>query len=166
MSTDPKFLWLGERRREAREALLSGILYKDGYVGVTGDVGIGKTTLAGALMKDLGDQVIAAKVPFPVDNLDFLKLVSKAYGIGNGFQNQGSFLIHFESFLRRSFSAGKKVVLIIDEAQRLASENLQELLHLSNIEENGTRLLTVVFVGQNEFNDILSKIRIAPCDKG
>ena len=157
MSTDPKFLWLGERRREERDALLSSILYKNGYVGVTGDVGTGKTTFASALMKGLGDQVIAAKVPFPVDNLDFLKLVSKAFGIGNGFQNQGSFLIHFESFLRRSFSAGKNVVLIIDEAQRLASENLQELLHLSTIAENGTRLLTVVFVGQNEFNDILSK---------
>jgi type II secretory pathway predicted ATPase ExeA len=157
MGTDPKFLWLSERRREERDALLSAILYKNGYVGVTGDVGTGKTTFATALMKGLGDQVIAAKVPFPVDNLDFFKLISKAFGISNGFQNQRSFLVYFESFLRRSFYAGKKVVLIIDEAQRLTSENLQEFLHLSTIAENGTRLLTIVFVGQNEFNEILSK---------
>ena len=150
--------WLGERRREEREALLSAVLYKDGYVRVTGDVGTGKTMLARALMQGLGDQVIAAKIPFPkFDNLDFLKLISTAFGISNSFQDRGSFLVDFESFLRRSFSAGKKVVLIIDEAQRLTSKNLKELLLLSNIEENGTRLLTVVFVGQNEFNDILLK---------
>jgi MSHA biogenesis protein MshM len=111
MSTE----WLGERRREEREALLSAVLYKDGYVRVTGDVGTGKTMLARALMQGLGDQVIAAKIPFPkFDNLDFLKLISTAFGISNSFQDRGSFLVDFESFLRRSFSAGKKVVLIID----------------------------------------------------
>ena len=79
--------------------------------------------LASALMNNLGDQVNAAKVPFPeVDVLDFFKLIAMAYGISESFQSQGSFLAHFESFLRSSFSAGKKVVLIIDEAQRLTSD--------------------------------------------
>jgi len=156
ISTDPRFLWLGEKHKEALATLLYGILYNDGYVVVTGDVGTGKTTLASALMTELGEKVLAVKVPFPdFDSLDFFKLIATAYGIGDGFQSKGSFFDLFGSFLRSSSSAGKKVVLIIDEAQRLTAEHLKELLHLSNIEENGARLLNVVFVGQNEFNDIL-----------
>jgi type II secretory pathway predicted ATPase ExeA len=156
ISTDPKFLWLGEKHKEALETLRYGILYDDGYVVVTGDVGTGKTTLASALVNDLSDKVVIGKVPYPnVDILDFLKLVSTAYGMSDHFQSEGSFLAHFEVFLRSSFSTGKKVVLIIDEAQNLSQGHLEELLHLSNIEENGIRLLNIVFVGQNEFNDIL-----------
>ena len=156
ISTDPRFLWLGEKHKEALATLLYGILYNDGYVVVTGDVGTGKTTLASALMTELGEKVLAVKVPFPdFDSLDFFKLISTAYGIGDGFQTKGSFFGLFGSFLRSSAAAGKKVVLILDEAQRLTPEHLKELLHLSNIEENGARLLNLVFVGQNEFNDIL-----------
>jgi type II secretory pathway predicted ATPase ExeA len=156
ISTDPKFLWLGEKHKEALETLRYGILYDDGYVVVTGDVGTGKTTLASALVNDLSDKVVIGKVPYPnVDILDFLKLVSTAYGISDNFQSEGSFLVRFEVFLRSSFSTGRKVVLVIDEAQNLSQGHLEELLHLSNIEENGIRLLNIVFVGQNEFNDIL-----------
>jgi len=156
ISTDPRFLWLGEKHKEALATLLYGILYNDGYVVVTGDVGTGKTTLASALMTELGEKVLAVKVPFPdFDSLDFFKLIATAYGIGNGFQTKGSFFDLFGSFLRSSAAAGKKAVLILDEAQRLTPEHLKELLHLSNIEENGARLLNLVFVGQNEFNDIL-----------
>jgi type II secretory pathway predicted ATPase ExeA len=156
ISTDPKFLWLGEKHKETLETLRYGILYDDGYVVVTGNVGTGKTTLASALANDLSDKVIVRKIPYPnVDILDFLKLVSTAYGIIDNFQSEGSFLAHFEVFLHSSFSTGKKVVLIIDEAQNLSHGHLEELLHLSNIEENGIRLLNIVFVGQNEFNDIL-----------
>jgi hypothetical protein len=82
-------------------------------------------------------------------------MISTAYGITDSFQSKGAFLQRFESFLCDIFSKGKKVVLIIDEAQRLNHEHLEELLYLSNVEENGTKLFNIVFVGQNEFNDIL-----------
>jgi type II secretory pathway predicted ATPase ExeA len=156
ISTDPKFLWLGEKQKEALKILRYGVLHGDGYIVVTGDIGTGKTTLASALVNGLRDRAVVAKVPYPdVDTLDFFKWVSAAYGITDTIRSKGSFLIPFESFLRNSFSTGKRVVLIIDEAQRLSHGNLEEVLHLSNIEENGTRLLNIVFVGQNEFNDIL-----------
>jgi type II secretory pathway predicted ATPase ExeA len=156
ISTDPKFLWLGEKHREALETLRYGILYNDGYVVVTGDVGTGKTTLAGALVNDLTDRAAIAKISNPdVDTLDFLNLISAAYGTGNYFESKGSFLVHFESFLRRSSSLGRKAVLAVDEAQRLNHGNLEALLQLSNIEENGLKLFNIVFVGQNEFNTIL-----------
>ena len=158
ISTDPRFLWLEGKHKEALATARYGILYNDGYVVVTGDVGTGKTTLATALIDALGDQVVAAKVPYPnVETLDFFKLVSVAYKIADDFHSKGSFLVRFDSFLRSCFARGKKVVLIIDEAQTVSHEHLEELLHLSNIEQDGTRLLNIVFVGQNEFNDILTK---------
>jgi type II secretory pathway predicted ATPase ExeA len=156
ISTDPRFLWLGEKHREALATLKYGILHSDGYVLVTGEVGTGKTTLANALIDSLSNQTVYAKVADPgVEILDFFRFIGYAYGIDKGFDTKGSFVKHFNSFLRNSLSEGKKVVLIIDEAQRLSPELLEELRHLSNIEENGTRILNLVFVGQNEFNDIL-----------
>ena len=156
ISTDPKFLWLGEKHKEALATLRYGIVHGDGYVLVTGDVGTGKTTIASALMNELGDEVIAAKIAYPdVEALDFLRLILTAYGMSADFQSKGGFLTCFDTFLRSSHAKGRRVVLIIDEAQRLSEENLEELLHLSNIEENGARLLNLVFVGQNELNDVL-----------
>jgi len=156
ISTDPKFLWLGEKHGEALATLKYGILHGDGYVLVTGDVGTGKTTMASALMNELGDEVVAAKIPYPdVEALDFFRLILKAYGMRGEFRSKGRFLTCFDSFLRSSYAKGKRVVLIIDEAQRLSAEHLEELLHLSNIEENGARLFNLVFVGQNELNRIL-----------
>jgi type II secretory pathway predicted ATPase ExeA len=156
ISTDPKFLWLGEKQKKALDTLRYGILYNDGYVVVTGDVGTGKTTIATALVDFVSDKVAAAKIPYSdVDTLDFFRLISTAYGITDAFQSKGAFLQRFESFLRDTFSKGKKVVLIIDEAQRLNHGHLEELLYLSNVEENGMKLFNIVFVGQNEFNHVL-----------
>ena len=158
VSTDPKFLWLGERHKEALETLRYGILHGDGYAVLTGDVGTGKTMLGMALAKNLGDNVIVARLPYPdVDVLDFLKLISTAFGIHDDVRSKASFRDRFESFLRSCFSAGKRVVLILDEAQRMGHEHLEELLQLSSIQQDGVGLLNIVFVGQNEFNDILQK---------
>ena len=156
ISTDPRFLWLGEKHSEALATLQYGILYSDGYVLITGDVGTGKTTLVNALIDRLPNQTVYAKIADPgVEIIDFFRFIIDAYGINKDFDGKGSFVTHFNSFLRNSSSEGTKVVLIIDEAQRISPELLEELRHLSNIEENGTRILNLVFVGQNEFNDIL-----------
>jgi general secretion pathway protein A len=156
--TDPKYLWLGEKQREALANLAHRVLEEGSVIVVTGDVGAGKTTFTNALLSVLEDRAIAAKVTYPdIEGVDFLKLISKAYGQGGGLGSKVDFFDHFASYLRNCFLLGKPVVLIIDDAQRLTSEYLAELFRLSDIQEDGTQLLSIAYVGQNEFKDLLSK---------
>ena len=156
-SPDPKYLWLGARQREALAALVAGIFGGEGFQVVTGDSGTGKTTLANAVLKELGDRVLAVAVPCPeYEGIDFFKLIAKAYGIGGLQQDHDSLVTGISDFVRRSFSSGTRVALMIDDAHRLNSPCLKELLDLSRIKENGTRPLRIVFFGETRFNDILS----------
>ncbi len=97
LGADPKFLWLGEKYKEALANLKNGILYSDGCLVVTGDVGTGKTTLANVLVHELRDQLTIARVAYPdVDILDFFRLILTSYGVTDTFQDKASFLAHFE----------------------------------------------------------------------
>jgi len=156
--SDPKYLWLGEKRREALAAMVNRILSGDGVQVVIGNPGMGKTTLANAVLDELGERVLAAVVPCPeYKSIDFLKLIERAYGISGTPQTQDSFFSRFSEFLHRSFSSGGKVVLIVDDAHILNASCLKELSELSRVEENGTRLLRLVFFGENRFLDLLNE---------
>ncbi len=158
ITTDPKFLWLGEKHKEALAVLKYGIMENMGFLLLTGDVGTGKTTLINSLSNSMGDNIIFTKVPDPsMEKLDFLNYVAHSFNIDKTFDNKGSFLIQFEKFLTDSYLNNKKVLLIIDEAQRLDSDLLEEIRLLSNIERENTKLLNIFFVGQNEFNQILAE---------
>jgi type II secretory pathway predicted ATPase ExeA len=156
ISTDPTFLWLGPKHREALSALRYGVMDNCGFLLLTGDVGTGKTTLIHALLKSLSQEVVAASVPDPgLSPLDFFNYISRGFHFGTRFASKGDFLDHFIDFLERSHAAHKKVLLIIDESQRLTSELLEEIRLLSNIEKYENKLLNIFFVGQNEFNQFL-----------
>ena len=156
VSTDPAFLWLGEKHKEALAILKYGNLGNQGIILLTGDPGTGKTTLINALLNSLGDEVIVGKVPDPgMEVIDFMNYVSHAFGMHKKFVSKDAFLIHFGHFLNSTHAAGKKSLLIIDEAQRLSPALLEEIRQLSNIEKQETKLLSIFFVGQSEFNDVL-----------
>ncbi len=155
---DPKFLWLGEKQKKALETLRYGILYHDGYSVLTGDWGSGKTTIAAALVDFAADIAVVGKMAVsPAGIPDLGESISSAYGITEPFQTQEAFLRRFEIFLYDAFTEGKKAVLIVDEAQRLNHGQLEDLLHLSNVERNGIKLLNLVLVGENEITAVLSK---------
>jgi type II secretory pathway predicted ATPase ExeA len=127
-----------------------------GFLLLTGDVGTGKTTLIHALLKSLSQEVVAATVPDPgLSPLDFFNYIARGFHFGTRFASKGEFLDHFIDFLDRSHAAHKKVLLIIDESQRLTSALLEEIRLLSNIEKYENKLLNIFFVGQNEFNQFL-----------
>ncbi|MFO7862332.1 MAG: AAA family ATPase [Desulfosalsimonas sp.] len=157
INADPAFLWLGEQHTEALSFLRYGVLENRGFLLLTGDVGTGKTTLLNALLQNLDDSnVLVARIPDPrLDLMDFINILADRLGMNESFASRGPFLISFEKFLNRQHYMGRNVLLIIDEAQRLTYELLEEIRALSNLEKPNAKLFNVFFVGQGEFNDML-----------
>ena len=109
ITTDPRFLWLGENHKEALAVLKYGIMDNKGLVLLTGDVGIGKTTLINALIEGLGDDVMVASIPDPdLDLMDLLTIIAKSFGIEKDITSKGEFLSHFNDFLQQIFEQNKK----------------------------------------------------------
>jgi general secretion pathway protein A len=151
-------MWFGEKHKEALATLKYGILDNKGFLLLTGDVGTGKTTLINTLLQSLSDNVICTSVPDPgLEKLDFFNYIAAAFGIDQEFKTKGAFLSRFRQFLIQADEDNKKVLLIIDEAQLLTQEMLEEIRLLSNIEKTDAKLINIFFVGQNEFNEILNK---------
>ena len=157
ISTDPKFIWFGEKHQEALAVLEYGVIDNKGFLLITGDVGTGKTTLINTLLTRLGNDVIVANITNPIlEELDFFNIVANEFNINQHFSNKGEFLIHFSRFLRDCYAKKKKVILVIDEAHKLDQNLLEQIRLLSNIERQDTKLINIFFVGQNEFIDIIS----------
>lgn len=160
ISTDPKFIWLGENHKETLAILEYGVLDNKGFLLITGDVGTGKTTLINTLLKRLDKDVIVANITNPIlERLDFLNFIANEFNLGHKFRTKGDFLIHFSRFLNNCHANNKKVILIIDEAHRLDQELLEQIRLLSNIERQDTKLINIFFIGQDEFIDIISDVK-------
>jgi general secretion pathway protein A len=160
ITTDPDFLWLGEKHAEALATLKYGILENKGFLLLTGDVGTGKTALINRLLKIIDVSAIVATIPDPgLESLDFFNLLAEEFQMKQKFASKGAFLIAFKQFLHKAGEANKKVLLIIDEAQRLDNALLEQIRLLSNIELFDRKLINIFFVGQTEFNRTLMEDR-------
>ena len=160
ITTDPKFLWLGEKHKEALATLKYGIQENKGFLLLTGDVGTGKTVLIHGLMKIIDVSAIVAAIPDPgLSSIDFFNFLSEEFKMNRRFDSKGAFLIHLKHFLYNASSADKKVLLIIDESQRLNHELIEQIRLLSNIEMDNRKLINIFFVGQSEFNKMLTEER-------
>ncbi|MEA3385338.1 MAG: TonB family protein [Thermodesulfobacteriota bacterium] len=156
ISADPKFLWLGEKHKEALATLKYATRENKGFFLLTGDVGTGKTTLINALVNSLEKEIIIAKVSYPgLNTLEFFNFIANEFKMNKMFSNKGDFLVHLDNFLNNAYENNQKVLLIIDEAQCLKQELLNDIRLISNIERQDTKLINLFFVGNNEFNDIL-----------
>ena len=159
-SPDPKFIWLSEKHREALSVLEYGIIRNRGFLLLTGDIGTGKTTLINCFLNNKITNTIVASIPDPdLSIVDFFKLLSKVFNIKPDFDTKGEFLIRFENFLHRTYSMKKKVLLIIDEAQRLNRQLLEQIRLLSNVEKQDEKLINFFFVGQNELYEFIKDDR-------
>ena len=156
ISADPRFLWLGEGYKEAFATLKYGIQDSRGFLLLTGDVGTGKTTLINALRNSLTRDVVVASIADPsLGKIDFFRIVSNAFNLNGDHTSKGTFILNLTKFLESAYTNKKKVLLIIDESQRLTQTLLEEIRLLSNIEKQHTKLLNIFFVGQSEFNEVL-----------
>ena len=159
LNTDPRLLWLGRQHQEALATLRYGIQENKGLLLLTGDIGTGKTTLITALVDRLvDDKVVVAKLPDPgLNRNEFFFLVSHSFGIHHRVQDKETFTEAFDHFLERTFERGQKALLVVDEAQKMSTEILEEVRLLSNMECRSAKLLNIFLVGQNEFNQLLYK---------
>ncbi|BBO86372.1 hypothetical protein DSCO28_69380 [Desulfosarcina ovata subsp. sediminis] len=156
ITTDPSFLWMGKTHREALSTLKYGVMDNKGFLLLTGDVGTGKTTLINRLVADIKDRAYTAKVPDPgLSKYDFYRMVSRYFGLPIDVRTKSDFLEPFSRFLDDAYKEKKSVLLLIDEAQRLKQDLMEEIRLLSNLERQDAKLLNIFFVGQNEFNSIL-----------
>ena len=156
ITTDPKFLWLGDKHKEALATLKYGIMEDKGFLLLTGDVGTGKTALIKLLVKTIKVSAIVATLPDPgLEALDFFNVLAEEFKMERRFASKGDFLIEFKQFLLKANLSQQKVLLIVDEAQRLTIEMLEQVRLLSNIELENRKLINIFFVGQTEFNRTL-----------
>jgi general secretion pathway protein A len=158
ISPNPEFLWLGEKHREGLAILKYGILENKGFLLITGDIGTGKTALIRSIERDLQARAIVVTIPDPGMNLmDFYNFLGAELNMERSFTNKGEFLIHFKRLILNAFASYHRVLLIIDESQRLSHDLMEEIRLLSNIDLAGKVLINIFFVGQSEFREVLAR---------
>jgi general secretion pathway protein A len=156
ISPDSRFLWLSEKHKEGLANLKYGVMENKGFLVLTGDIGTGKTLLINSLIRITGVNALIATIPDPdLEIMDFFNLLSDEFNMDKVFISKGDFLIEFKQFLLESYASNKAVLLIIDEAQRLNHELLEQIRLLSNIELGNRKLINIFFVGQSEFNELI-----------
>lgn len=156
ITADPKFLWMGEKHKEALATLRYGIVDNRGFLLLTGEVGTGKTILINRLVSMLDiDTVVATLTDPDLESMDFYNMLADGLKMERTFDSKGAFLIHLRDFLHQSYSRQQQVLLIIDESQRLNHRLMEDIRVLSNIELHDHKLINIFFVGQQEFNSIL-----------
>lgn len=159
LSPDPRYMYLSPRHREALNCLIYGIRERKGFMALTGGVGTGKTTLCRFLLSGLDDSVATALIFNPaLSDMELLKTVNQEFGVktGSGRGTKKRYLDALNDFLLANFSRGKNAVLIIDEAQNLPRETLEQIRMLSNLETATEKLLQIVLLGQPEFLEMLA----------
>jgi general secretion pathway protein A len=156
INTDPAFLWFGEKHKEALATLRYGLHENKSFLLLTGDIGVGKTTVVNALLQLLDSNVTAVAIHDPgLEKLDFFNYIASEFDMPGNYVTKGSFINDFRKFLLNRHYQGGRVLLIIDESQLLTQELLEEIRLFSNLEKNGVKLINIFFVGQMEFNEIL-----------
>lgn len=157
VTSDPSFLFMSKRHKEAFNHLLYGIKERKGFIEITGEVGTGKTTLCRALLNQL-DQHTKAAFIFNSDlsQLQLLQAIVEDLGIKVEKKNKIELFGRLNSFLIEQLKKGNNVVLILDEAQNLGARTLEQMRMLSNLETEKEKLFQIILVGQPELRDKLN----------
>jgi len=153
LSPDPKYLFLSDSHREALAHLLYGIEQGEGFIAVTGEVGTGKTTLCRTLLERLDASTEVAFVfnP-PLSGMELLQAVHHELGLLGGEATRQELTAELNQFLLEKKAQGKRVLLIVDEAQNLERDALEQVRLLGNLETNTAKLLQVILLGQPELD--------------
>jgi general secretion pathway protein A len=158
VTPNPQYVYLGENHREALAQLLYGVREKKGFIVITGEVGTGKTTLLHYLLNKMSESNHARTAFLFNPKLtvrDFIQYILRDLGIDATRGTKTDYLQILHQYLLDAYQKNENVVLIVDEAQGLNPELLEEIRLLSNFETSTSKLLQIVLVGQPELNKTL-----------
>jgi general secretion pathway protein A len=156
LTPDPEFVYWSKQHVRAKAYMESTIWLADGFVVLTGEIGSGKTTLLQSFLTELRDDVVYAVVSqTQLKPTQFLQSVLAEFGFKPFDKGKVELLDMFNMFLIEQYSNGKKVILIIDEAQNLSKKVLEEIRMLSGIETHKEKLLRIILAGQPELKETL-----------
>ena len=180
LTPDPGFVYWSKQHARAKAYMESTIWLADGFVVITGEIGSGKTTLLQSFLAELDEDIVYAVVSqTQLNATEFLQAVLTEFGFKPFDKDKVELLDMLNMFLIEQYSNGKKVVLIVDEAQNLSRKVLEEIRMLSGIETHKEKVLRIILAGQPELKDKLDspnlkqlvqrvrlRFHIGPLDKG
>lgn len=161
LTPDPANLYLGKQHREALAALKYGLVERRAFVTLVGEVGTGKTSVVYALLRDPGPNVHTAYLAYPTQSFeDILASLVQDLGVATPARTKRELLAALNEHLARRAKEGGTTALVIDEAQDLSDQALEELRLLSNFETYSEKLVQIVLVGQPELRERLASPRL------
>ena len=158
LTPDPDFVYWSEQHARAKSYLESTIWLADGFVILTGDIGSGKTTLLQTFLSELQDDVTYALISqTQLSPEEFLQSILAEFGFRPFDKGKAELLDMFNTFLMEEYQAGRRVLLIVDEAQNLSRRVLEEIRLLSGLETHKEKVLRIIIAGQPELRDKISR---------
>ncbi len=158
LAPDPKYMFMGRSHREAFAHLVYGIEQGEGFIEVIGQVGTGKTTLCRTLLARLGSDLELAYIFNPSQTeIELLSSINREFGLRARGATRGELIDELNFFLLEKYSAGRQVLLVIDEAQNLGPAVLEQIRLLSNLETENGKLIQIVLIGQPELDENLRR---------
>jgi general secretion pathway protein A len=159
LTPDPHYYFESLTHRKALSYLGYGLAQGEGFIVITGEVGAGKSTLVSHLMQtiDKARLTAATVVTSQLDGNDMVQMAAESYGIDTRGLDKAATLKAIENFLHAEARAGRRCLLVVDEAQNLAVGALEELRMLSNFQLGSSALLQIFLLGQPEFRDLVQQ---------
>ena len=156
LSPDPGFLYLSQIHSRAKAYMESTIWFTDGFVVITGEIGAGKTTLIESFLKEVQQDVVVAQInQTQISPTEFLQTLLAQFGFSPFKMRKAELLATLNQFLIEQYASGRKVLLILDEAQNLSNKVLEEVRLLSGVETTKEKVLRIILAGQPELSDKL-----------
>jgi len=156
LSPDPAFLYLSQIHARAKAYMESTIWFADGFVVITGEIGSGKTTIIETFLKEIEEDVVVVQInQTQISPVEFLQAMLVQLGFNPFKMRKAELLATINEFLIEQYSKGRKVLLIVDEAQNLTQKVLEELRLLSGVETTKHKVLHIILAGQPELADKL-----------
>ena len=158
ITPDPRYLFMSDRHTEGLAHLLYGVTDSGGFIQLTGDVGTGKTTLIRALLTQLPKKIeIALIMHTQISAKEFLLEICNELKVKITGTSVIDIVNSLNQYLLEQYSNGRRVILLVDEAQNLSTKVLEQLRLLTNLETAQKKLLQIILIGQPELRDVLAK---------